>query len=54
MLIKNTYKVKEDLKKASKLSEKSNTYLDIAKIFYKINDNKEFNAMLNKAKTAAK
>ena len=54
LLIKNTYKVKEDLKKASKLSEKSNTYLDIAKIFYKINDNKEFNAMLNKAKTAAK
>ena len=54
LLIKNTYKVKEDLKKASKLSEKSNTYLDIAKIFYKINDNKEFNAMLNKAKIAAK
>ncbi len=54
LLIENTYKVKEDLKKASELSEKSNTYLDIAKILYKINDIKEFNVMLNKAKTYAK
>jgi len=54
LLIENTYKVKEDLKKASELSEKSNTYLDIAKILYKINDIKEFNVMLNKAKTTAK
>jgi len=42
-LIENTYKVKEDLKKASKLAEKSNTYLGIAKILYKINDIKELN-----------
>ena len=54
LLIENTYKVKEDLKKASKLSEKSNTYLDIAKILYKINDIKELNVMLKKAKNAAK
>ena len=54
LLIKNTYKVKEDLKKASKLSEKSNTYLDIAKILYKINDIKKSNMMLKKAKNAAK
>ena len=54
MLIENTYKVKEDLKKASKLSGKSNTYLDIAKILYKINDIKELNVMLKKAKNAAK
>ncbi len=54
LLIENTYKVKEDLKKASEFSEKSNTYLDIAKILYKINDIKEFNVMLNKAKITAK
>ena len=54
LLIENTYKVKEDLKKASKLSEKSNTYLDIAKILYKINDIKELNVILKKAKNAAK
>jgi len=54
LLIENTYKVKEDLKKASKLSGKSNTYLDIAKILYKINDIKELNVMLKKAKNAAK
>ena len=54
LLIENTYKVKEDLKKASKLSEKSNTYLDIAKILYKINDIEELNVMLKKAKNAAK
>ena len=54
LLIENTYKVKEDLKKASKLSEKSNTYLDIAKILYKINDIKKSNMMLKKAKNAAK
>ena len=54
LLIENTYKVKEDLKKASKLSEKSNTYLDIAKILYKINDIKELNVMLKKAKNTAK
>ena len=54
LLIENTYKVKEDLKKASKLSGKSNTYLDIAKILYKINDIKELNVILKKAKNAAK
>ena len=54
LLIENTYKVKEDLKKASKLSGKSNTYLDIAKILYKINDIKKSNMMLKKAKNAAK
>ena len=52
--IKNSSKVKEDLIKASKLSEKSNTYLDIAKILYEANDIKELNEMLKKAKIAAK
>jgi tetratricopeptide (TPR) repeat protein len=53
-LIENTYKVKEDLKKASKLAENSNTYLGIAKILYKINDIKELNTILEKAKIATK
>ena len=53
-LIENTYKVKEDLKKASKLAENSNTYLGIAKILYKINDIKELNIILEKAKIATK
>ena len=54
LLIKNTYKVKKDLKKASELAEKSNTYLGIAKILYKINDIKEVNTMLDKAKISAR
>ena len=54
LLIKNTYKVKKDLKKASELAEKSNTYLGIAKILYKINDIKEVNIMLDKAKISAR
>ena len=54
LLIKNTYKVKKDLKKASELAEKSNTYLGIAKILYKINDIKEVNTMLEKAKFSAR
>ena len=54
LLIKNTYKVKEDLKKASELAEKSNTYLGIAKILYKINDIKEVNIMLDKEKISAR
>ena len=54
LLIKNTYKVKKDLKKASELAEKSNTYLGIAKILYKISDIKEFNTMLDKAKISAR
>ena len=54
LLIKNTYKVKKDLKKASELAEKSNTYLGIAKILYKINNIKEVNIMLDKAKISAR
>ncbi len=54
LLLENTDKVKIDLEKSSKLAEKSNTYLDIAKISYKINDIIQCKEFLNKAKNVAK
>ena len=38
LIIGEINKVKEDMKKIVKLAEKSNTYLDFAKIYRKIND----------------
>ena len=43
LLINDIDKVTNDLNKAVKLAEKSNTYLDMAKIFYKINNDKQLN-----------
>ena len=54
LLNKNIDKVKVDIKKSSKFAEKSNTYLDIAKISYKIDDVDQCKLFLNKAKVAAK
>jgi len=54
LLLKNINKVKVDLKKSSKLAQKSNTYLEIAKISYKIDDIDQCKLFLNKAKIAAK
>ena len=54
LLIKNIDKVKIDLKKSSKLAEKSSTYLEIAKILYKIDDMSQCKLFLNKAKLVTK
>ena len=52
--ISNLKKTKNDIEKASKLAEKSDTYLNIAKIFYKIKDTNKSSFFLEKAKEAAK
>jgi len=54
LLLRSIDKVKIDLIKSSKLAEKSNTYLNIAKISYKIDDITQCKEFLNKAKNAAK
>ena len=54
LIIGEINKVKEDMKKIVKLAEKSNTYLDIAKIYSKINDVDQLNYFLDKAKKTAK
>ena len=54
LLLKSIDKVKIDLIKSSELAEKSNTYLEIAKILYKINDINQCKLFLNKAKHVAK
>ena len=54
LLLRSIDKVKIDLIKSSKLTVKSNTYLNIAKISYKIDDITQCKEFLNKAKNAAK
>ena len=50
LILGNLEKVKIDLKKSSENAEKSSTYLEIAKIFYEIDDIKKCKSFLNKAK----
>ena len=52
--LKNIEKVKKDIEIASKFAEKSNVYLEIAKIFYRINNLQQIKFFLDKSKTAAK
>ena len=52
--LKNIEKVKKDIEIASKFAEKSNVYLEIAKIFYRINNLQQTKFFLDKSKTAAK
>ena len=47
-------KIKKDIEIASKFAEKSNVYLEIAKIFYRINNLQQTKFFLDKSKTAAK
>ena len=54
LLLGSIDKVKIDLIKSSKLAEKSNTYLEIAKILYKIDDIAQCKLFLNKAKHVTK
>jgi hypothetical protein len=54
LLLGSIDKVKIDLIKSSKLAEKSSTYLEIAKILYKIDDINQCKLFLNKAKDTAK
>jgi len=54
LLLGSVNKVKTDLIKSSKLAEKSSTYLEIAKILYKIDDINQCKLFLNKAKLVAK
>ena len=54
LLLGSVDKVKIDLIKSSKLAEKSSTYLEIAKILYKIDDINQCKLFLNKAKLVTK
>ena len=54
LLLGSLDKVKVDLIKSSKLAEKSNTYLEIAKISYKVGDISQCKLFLNKAKFVTK
>mgnify|MGYP001177099330 CR=1 FL=1 len=52
--LKNIEKVNNDLNTVEEYAEKSSTYLEIAKIYYKINNKNKMHKFLEKSKNAAK